>query len=80
MQTVRCWTVVQMDEMLTGAQEGAIKAMQLKDSQQQLQSNDRLYVQVCCQVIRVITFSTTSIRHSMVCMLYSLMFKLGNPV
>lgn len=35
-----------MDEMLSEAQEGAGKAMQLKASQQELQSHDRLYVQV----------------------------------
>ena len=36
-----------MDEMLSGAQEGAIKAMQLKQSQQDLKSHDQLFVQAC---------------------------------
>ena len=36
-----------MDEMLSGAQEGAITAMQLKQSQQDLKSHDQLFVQAC---------------------------------
>ena len=43
----KCCVGVQMDEMLSGAQEGAITAMQLKQSQQDLKSHDQLFVQAC---------------------------------
>ena len=37
--------VVQMEEMLSGAQEGALKAMQLAQSQETLKYNDRAFIQ-----------------------------------
>lgn len=34
-----------MEEMLSGAQEGALKAMQLTQSQETLKFNDRAFIQ-----------------------------------
>ena len=41
-----------MEEMLSGAQEGAIKAMQLTQSQETLKFNDHAFIQASALLVR----------------------------